>query len=57
MHKRSRHVGSGGLGAISLTHPLFRGGWAGTAGEILLGRLEVADLGPPVSPGGVVEEN
>ncbi len=52
-HKLSRHVGSGGLGAISLTHPLFLGGWAGTAGDVLLNRLGPADP----APGSISDEN
>ena len=34
--ERSRHEGSGGMAKISLNHPLFLGGWADTAGQIIL---------------------
>ncbi len=37
--KVSRHSGSGGLGAITISHPLFLGGWSGTASDVLLNRL------------------
>jgi hypothetical protein len=35
-HRLSSSKGSGGLAKISSTHPLFFGGWGGTAGDIAL---------------------
>jgi hypothetical protein len=53
-HKKGRHQGSGGVASISLTHPLFTGAWADTAGGVLLSRLRTGLLphGPDIDPVG-----
>ena len=48
-HKQIRLVGSGGVGRIACTHPLFRGHWGAgdgdSAGDLQV-RLPMGDLAP-----------